>query len=60
MRGDAQRQPEGDPSKVHRYMSLKTFIDLANDANECCNLLDLPNLQPDVPIFLRCVRATFE
>lgn len=34
-------------------MTLEQFIRLADDADECLNLLDLPNYQPDVPIFLR-------
>ncbi|KAI6120783.1 hypothetical protein EDD17DRAFT_1514088 [Pisolithus thermaeus] len=36
-----------------RTVTIKEFIDLATKQKECLNLLDLPNTQPDILIFLR-------
>lgn len=45
--------PGADLSEVHNKTSMRNFIALAADEGSCLNLLDLPNAQPDVPIFLR-------
>lgn len=42
-------------SKVFEVLSGVKFIELADDENTCMNLLDFPNTQPEVPIFLRYV-----
>ncbi|KAI6016262.1 hypothetical protein BKA83DRAFT_4497885 [Pisolithus microcarpus] len=47
------RKSKADLSDVHRTVTLKEFIDLAKNKKECLNLLDLPNTQPEIPIFLR-------
>src|SRR5207245_4438068 len=42
--------------KVHNKdpeLTMKRFIDLAKDPKVCMNTLDLPNVQPEIPIFLR-------
>lgn len=55
-RGAEQKKgDECDTSKIHVSMSIERFIALANDPDSCMNLLDLPNLQPDVPMFIRSV-----
>ncbi|KAI5999285.1 hypothetical protein EDD15DRAFT_2193947 [Pisolithus albus] len=47
------RRSKADLSDVHRTVTIKEFIDLAKNEKECLNLLDLPNTQPEIPIFLR-------
>ncbi|KAG6369564.1 hypothetical protein JVT61DRAFT_14269 [Boletus reticuloceps] len=44
---------DDDERGQHRDMTLEGFIRMADDAGACMNLLDLPNYQPDVPIFIR-------
>ncbi|KAI6155869.1 hypothetical protein BKA82DRAFT_4349113 [Pisolithus tinctorius] len=50
-----QQEAKGGPdmSKVFEVLSGVKFIELADDENTCMNLLDFPNTQPEVPIFLR-------
>ncbi|KAI5984120.1 hypothetical protein F5J12DRAFT_899406 [Pisolithus orientalis] len=50
-----QQEAKGGPdmSKVFEVLSRVKFIELADDENTCMNLLDFPNTQPEVPIFLR-------
>ncbi|KAI9452333.1 hypothetical protein HD554DRAFT_2043720 [Boletus coccyginus] len=52
----AKEQKKGTDAKlydIHRKLTMKAFIAAGDEEEECLNLLDLPNLQPDVPIFLR-------
>jgi hypothetical protein len=56
--GDNDHQNEDDNDDddtcgMHREMTMEEFLTLADDEGECLNLLDLPNYQPDVPIFVR-------
>ncbi|KAL4062717.1 hypothetical protein V8B97DRAFT_1877570 [Scleroderma yunnanense] len=44
---------KADLSKVHNTTTIEKFIWDADEEKVCMNLLDLPNPQPDVPIFLR-------
>lgn len=44
---------DDDDLKLYHDMTLEDFIKFADDEKECMNLLDLPNYQPDVPIFIR-------
>lgn len=54
MRGIEQCKGEdADLSEIHRSLTIDEFIALGDDETECLNVLDLPNVQPDVPIFLR-------
>ncbi|KAI6138056.1 hypothetical protein BKA82DRAFT_4021780 [Pisolithus tinctorius] len=50
-----QQEAKGGPdmSKVFEVLSGVKFIELADNENTCMNLLDFPNTQPEVPIFLR-------
>ncbi|KAI5982790.1 hypothetical protein F5J12DRAFT_900032 [Pisolithus orientalis] len=50
-----QQEAKGGPdmSKVFEVLSRVKFIELADNENTCMNLLDFPNTQPEVPIFLR-------
>jgi len=52
----AKEQRKGANAKlydIHRKLTMEAFITAGGEKEECLNLLDLPNLQPDVPIFLR-------
>ncbi|KAG9311146.1 hypothetical protein JVU11DRAFT_8209 [Chiua virens] len=52
---EARKGDKGDGTNVHESMTIKRFIELADDPKKCLNLLDLPNIQPDVPIFVRTI-----
>ena len=54
-RARQQTSAHPDLSDVHETLSLAEVVLVASDQNRCLNLLDLPNAQPDVPIFLRWV-----
>lgn len=47
---DDSEESDIDP---YTFSTLEAFIDLADDPNTCGNLLDLPNLHPEVPTWLK-------
>jgi hypothetical protein len=53
LRSIDQDDNDDDEPHQHRNMTMEEFIRLADDEGECLNLLDLPNYQPEVPIFVR-------
>ncbi|KAF8548948.1 hypothetical protein OG21DRAFT_1488943 [Imleria badia] len=53
IRAKAQAEQNSNMMWVHREMTLERFIQLADKQDMCCNLLDVLNSQPDLPIFLR-------
>lgn len=53
LRAKDQKDKEKDEPHIHGHMTLEEFIDSAQDPEKCQNFLDLPNLQPDVPPFIR-------
>lgn len=48
----ADRDEINKNSQIYCKMTIKQFIHLADNQDECLILLDLPNYQPDIPIFL--------
>lgn len=57
--GPGTGKETGNLTKVNSMMSLERFICLADMENTCCNLLDLPNTQPNYPVFIRYVNQLF-
>lgn len=57
-KGKKDQQEKGRDDNVRTVFTTLTgeqFIDCAQKEDACMNLLDLPNTQPDIPIFLRYV-----
>ncbi|KAF8435844.1 hypothetical protein L210DRAFT_3648501 [Boletus edulis BED1] len=50
---ESSKGSKGNTAAIHESLTLDNFITLAADPNKCMNLLDLPNIQPDIPIFVR-------
>ncbi|KAN0082693.1 hypothetical protein V8E55_008488, partial [Tylopilus felleus] len=48
----------GNLTKVYKAMTLDHFICLADKPGTCCNLLDMPNFQSDIPVFLKYVACS--
>jgi len=44
---------EADLTNIHCGLTLQNMVELGDSETHCLNLLDLPNVQPDVPMFLR-------